>query len=163
MTHDDARNRLDEYFDGELPPALAADVDHHVRACSHCQAALARRADLSRSLSGTAVQPPSTAASASRPQDGGDFVQSVLAAIASERETRGAGWTRWVMPSLGAGLATAVVGIGIGLTTMREEPAAAGSDPVDRIEQESEASLAGLESARNEDADQGMLLAMEED
>lgn len=152
MTHDDARNRLDEYFDGELPPALAADVDHHVRACSHCQAALARRADLSRSLSGTAVQPPSR-----------DVVQSVLAAIASERETRGAGWTRWVMPSLGAGLATAVVGIGIGLTTMREEPAAAGSDPVDRIEQESEASLAGLESARNEDADQGMLLAMEED
>jgi len=153
MNHADALNLLDELFDGELPPALAADVDRHVQACAHCRAAMARRAELSRSLSGPPVRPPS-----------GDFVQAVMRRIRiPEPSGAAAVLDRWLVPSLAAGLAAAVVLIGIGVTALREDPAGAAGDPVARIEQESEESFAGAEPARTEDASQVMLVAMEED
>jgi anti-sigma factor RsiW len=152
MNHAQALHHLDELFDGALPPALAADVDRHVQACSHCQAALARRAALSRSLSGQPVKPPSDI-----------LVQAVMRRIAAgDRPASAPVLDRWLMPSLAAGLAAAVLVIGIGVTGVRREPDAAAGEPVARIEPEGEESLAGIEPARSEDAEQAILVAMEE-
>jgi hypothetical protein len=82
----------------------------------------------------------------------------VGAAEAVAARTRG--FDAWVMPSLAAGLAVAVLLIGFGVKAGREESAAVAADPIGRIEQESAASLSGVETSRAEDVDQAMLVAM---
>lgn len=154
MNHTDALHRLDEFFDGELPPDLSAEVSRHVQACADCRADLARRTALSARCSGASV--PSGAGR------GELFVQAVMRRIAVTRGAPAPGWDRWLMPSLAAGLAAAVVFIVIGIAGARTEPAAQAADVVAPIEQDDEAQLAELEPARTDDGDQMMLVSLEE-
>jgi len=154
MNHTDALQRLDEFFYRELAPSVAAEVERHVRDCADCRAALEERIALSRRCS---VAPGGSDAGR-----GDLFVQAVMRRIAVAREAPAAPWDRWLMPSLAAGLAAAVVFIVIGIAGARTEPAVQAADVVAPIEQDDAAQLAELEPARTDDGDQMMLVSLEE-
>jgi anti-sigma factor (TIGR02949 family) len=44
------REHLEEYLDGELPPAMAAAVEAHLASCPKCQALVAREQALLRGI-----------------------------------------------------------------------------------------------------------------
>lgn len=88
-------NRLDDYVDGELPPAERAAVDEHVADCASCRRILEREQALRAALHdyGNAVEPLPDAA----------YFDAALerAASAGARQRR----QRWQMTGLGGAVA----------------------------------------------------------
>ena len=118
MEHNEAWNRLDEYFDGELQPDVAAEVSLHVRSCPACKAALEERSGLARALSGLARTGPSEA-----------FVQRVMERLEGAPVAQSAG-ARWLTPALAASLAVAMLFIALGLMGRTGENGSTEQDPL---------------------------------
>ncbi|MBI5201282.1 MAG: zf-HC2 domain-containing protein [Elusimicrobia bacterium] len=93
MKHDEIRERLHEYADGELDAAAAAAVAEHLAECSECRAVLDAWKRLSQNLF-QALPAPEEA-----------FVGRVMARIAEEeleldRAPSSGGW--WLVPAFAA-------------------------------------------------------------
>lgn len=73
------RNRLRDYVDGDLPPALVRSIDEHVHGCRSCSLALAR-AEHEVLLFRDALEPDGRRAQIERPR----LVRSIVARAAAE-------------------------------------------------------------------------------
>ena len=105
MRHQDFREKLDEWIDGELSPAEAADVAAHAESCSECRAEAQAARGLSRALF-----------SAPAPRGREAFVSAVMAGARGE-PAAGAAWARaprWLSPALGMAFAGLLAGFLLG-------------------------------------------------
>ncbi len=99
--HDQTRQRVFAYHDGELPEAERPDVLAHLEGCPDCRAASRRWATLAGAFFRTPALPPS-------PSSSDVFVRRVLARVEAERKENLSMWEgawRWLVPALGVGIA----------------------------------------------------------
>jgi len=100
--HEQIRQHLFAYTDGELPEAERRALQAHLEGCPDCRAAAARWA----TLAGVFFRPPQPP-----PTSSDAFVRRVMARVDAERRERLAGWAawegawRWLVPALGVGVA----------------------------------------------------------
>lgn len=104
MTHEQARESLSAFHDGELPEPERALVEAHLASCGECRAALEDWRRLALVFLKPPQLPPSEA-----------FVRRVMARIGSlERPAVARPWVLpWLVPALGAGLASLFLSVSI--------------------------------------------------
>lgn len=112
----DTLNRLDDYFDGCLPPAEHVAIKSHAQACPACAAAMEREQNLRRRLRRLPAPEPDMAL----------FSRTIAAAAAEAAERRRR--RRWRTAG-GALAATVVLALGLGLDVPVQGPAATEPTP----------------------------------
>ncbi len=94
MKHEEIRELLGQWIDGELGAAEAAAVAAHAAACAGCRADEARLRRLGPALFQAAAPPD--------PRKTEAFVARVMARVEADSIPA---WTRWLTPALGMALA----------------------------------------------------------
>jgi anti-sigma factor RsiW len=109
--HEQIRQRVYAYTDGELPEAEYRAIQTHLEGCPDCRAAAARWATLAVAF----FQPP-----APPPSSSDLFVRRVMARVEAERRESLSVWEgawRWLVPALGVGVAA----LALVVTTPRDD------------------------------------------
>jgi anti-sigma factor RsiW len=111
QNHEQIRQRIFAYLDGELSEAEYRTIQTHLEGCPDCRAATARWATLARTFFRPLTPPPSSSDL---------FVRRVMAKVEAERSERLSVWEgawRWLVPALGVGVAA----LALVVTTPRDK------------------------------------------
>lgn len=102
MDHDELRDLLTEYHDGELSPEKRGEVERHLQSCRECGGELGRLRRLARLF-----KRPAPASE--------EFVRGVLARLPAETgEPSPALWRPWLAPALAMAAAALLLALDLG-------------------------------------------------
>ncbi len=102
MDHEQFRDSLHEYHDGELSPEKRRSLELHLKSCPDCAADLRRLTRLS-----VLFQRPAPASE--------EFVRAVMAGLAAEApEPALSAWRRWLVPAMALAAAALLLALDLG-------------------------------------------------
>ncbi|MDX6771157.1 MAG: zf-HC2 domain-containing protein [Elusimicrobiota bacterium] len=128
MEHGEAWDKLDEWLDGELPDASAAELSRHLDACPACKAEAGLRRRLGEALFAPAV--------AQDPRSSAAFARRVMARVEADSVPL---WQRLFAPALTPALALGLAALVLSIVA----PGLGYSEPFDGWD-EPDASYAAL-------------------
>ena len=118
MEHDDIRERLSDFLDGELGPEEHRSVSEHLAGCGECRQALEQWRRLSRALFRKPAQPTRAETEV--------FVSRVMGGIPSQEPA----WPafRWFAPALGLSFAAFVLSFTLPSQELEDPSTTLGSE-----------------------------------